>query len=89
MLQACFGAVVSRANDRLFLTPVPTPPPRCPHCSADRTVYYKKFPVTGPSSQVPVGWVTITGRRAFCCGGLACCYCGLGKAASYVAVCVW
>jgi len=49
---------------------------------SDRTVYYHKYPVTGPGSQTPVGWVTVTGRRAFCCGGLACCYCGLGKSAS-------
>ena len=50
--------------------------------SADRTVYYHKYPVTGPGSQTPIGWVTITARRAFCCGGLLCCYCGLSKSAS-------
>jgi len=49
---------------------------------ADRTVYYHKYPVTGPGSQTPIAWVTITGRRAWCCGGLPCCYCGLGKSAA-------
>jgi hypothetical protein len=50
----------------------------------DTMVMVRKYPVTGPGSQVPIGWVTITAARAAMCNGCLCCYCGHKKSASYV-----
>lgn len=48
---------------------------------ADTTLVYKKYPITNPGEQTPVGWLTINTQRAYACGGLCCCYCGLKKTA--------
>jgi len=48
---------------------------------SDSTYVYYKLPITAPQEQTPLGFVTVTGQRAFWCDGFLCCYCGLRKTA--------